>query len=100
MDLLFKRYASPFLYLDALLESGNFARGVLNVWNAAQEDKLWEFYLSNNPMNKKSFEDWKKETQRQVQAQTPLSRAQIDATVKKSQEILQNFKPPQNKETT
>ena len=95
MDLLFKRYASPFDYLNILLESGNFARGVVNIWETYNDDKSWDYYLSNNPMNNKSFEDWKKETQMKHEMQKPMSKAQVSATVKKSQDILKGFNPKQ-----
>jgi len=98
MDLLFKRYASPFCYLDTLLECGSFGRGVINIWETYNDDKSWDFYLSNNPMNNKSFEDWKKETITQARNQKPMSKAQVDATVEKSQNILKNFKLPNKEE--
>lgn len=93
MDLLFKRYASPFDYLNILLESGNFERGIINILETENDDKSWEYYLSNNPHNKSSFVDWKKENNRKMQAQRPMSKAEVDATVRKSQDILNNFKP-------
>lgn len=93
MDLIFKRYSSPFYYLDTLLEMGSFGRGIANIWETTQDEKSWDYYLSNNPMNNKSFEDWKKETQTKHLAQKPLSKEQVVATVEKSQNILKNFKP-------
>ena len=94
MDLLFKRYASPFNYLDALLEYGEFGSGVANIWDTANDDKAWELYLSYNPHNEKSFEDWKKGLHDKPQK---MSKAQVDATVEKSQKILKNFKPSPEK---
>ncbi len=93
MDLLFKRYASPFLYLDTLLECGALASGVINIWETAQDDRAWEFYLSNNPMNEKNFEDWKKDALKP--RQKAMSKEEVDATVEMSQNILNNFKPQQ-----
>ena len=94
MDLLYKRYASPFDYLDALLSYGSFGRGIANIWDTYNDDKSWDYYLSNNPYgNNKSFENWKKETQTKYQAQRPMSKAQVVATVEKSQNILKNFNP-------
>lgn len=98
MDLLFKRYASPFYYLDILLEYRNFGRGIANIWETTQDDKCWDYYLSNNPMNNKSFEDWKKETQGKHENQKAMSKKQVEATVEKSQGILKNFKLPSKEE--
>lgn len=94
MDLIFKRYSSPFFYIDALVEYGEFARGVATILEEDKNDRVWQMYLSNNPYNKKSFKDWKNELYRQEQVQKPLSNAQVVATVEKSQDILKNFKPP------
>lgn len=94
MDLLFKRYASPYCYLDALLEYGEFARGVANILETDENEKMWELYLSNNPENTKSFKEWKKEVLQKTHNEQPLSKAQVAATVEKSQQILKGFKPP------
>ena len=96
MDLLYKRYASPFNYLDVLLEYGEFGRGVRNIWDTANDDKAWELYLSYNPHNKKSFDDWKKDLKGN-DAPQKMSKTQVDATVEKSQKILKNFKPSPEK---
>lgn len=94
MDLLFTRYASPFCYLDTLLEYGRFAEGVGSIWDAYEEERMWNLYLSNNPMNKKSYDDWKKEIKQKAHTQKPMSREEVEATVKKSQNILKDFVPP------
>lgn len=93
MDLLFKRYASPFCYLDVLLENGALYNGVMNIWEEYNNDKAWELYLSYNPKNTKSFEEFKKDMTNKAQGQEPLSKAQVGATVEKSQNILKNFNP-------
>lgn len=93
MDLLFKRYASPYDYLDALLQYGSFGRGIANIWDESEDEKSWQLYLSLNPLNEKSFTEWKKEMREKQQAKRPMSKAEIDATVEKSQKILKNFKP-------
>lgn len=94
MDLLFKRYASPFDYLDALLQYGSFASGIANIWEEHKDEKNWQLYLSLNPFNDKSFTEWKKEMNDKQNNKKPMSRAEIDATVEKSQKLLQGFKPP------
>ena len=91
MDLLFKRYASPFCYLDVLLENGALYDGILNIWEEYNNDKTWDLYLSYKPET--SFEKFKKDITSKAQAQEPLSKAQVGATVKKSQNILKNFNP-------
>ena len=81
--------------MDALLEYGEFGRGVCNMWDTANDEKAWELYLSLNPYNKQSFDDWKKGLK--DNAPQKMSKAQVDATVEKSQKILKNFKPSPEK---
>lgn len=94
MDLLFKKYASPFDYLDALIAYGELPRGIWEIWQSAQEEQLWQFYLSNNPLNEKSFEQWKQDQLRETLARQPMSKEAVAQTVEKSQNILKTFKLP------
>ena len=98
MDLIFKRYSGPF-FLDYSIENGNLSELVATLLKKRDEEMLWEMYLVSLPYNNKSFNDWKQEilgtgTKRKKQK---MSKKEIDATIKKSQEILCGFKPPLDK---
>lgn len=95
MDLVFKRYQSPF-FLDYCIENGNLSNLVDMLLKKQDEEKLWEMYLSTLPYNTKSFNDWKKEGLRDKEKirKTKMSKKEIDATIQKSKEILRGFKPP------
>lgn len=89
MDLLYQRYASPFDYLDSLLLIGQLEKGVLNVLEQDNEDRLWQLYLHSLPYNKQSYNDWKKgATKANV---TELSEDQIKIQVNKAENILKTF---------
>lgn len=83
--------------MNVLLEYGNFADGINTIWNEYQDQKNWELYLSLNPLNEKSFTEWKKEMREKQKAHTPMSKAEVCATVEKSQMLLKGFKPPKEK---
>ena len=58
MDLVFKRYSSPFLLLDNLIENGKFLEFIAELLNDYQEEQLYEFWL--HKVHDKSYEEFKK----------------------------------------
>ena len=96
MDLVFKRYPSPF-FLDYVISNNELDNFFDMLIKKVDEEKLWEVYLASIYVNQKSFDDWKKElTENNSNVNmSKMSKREIDATIKKSQEILSGFKPPQ-----
>ena len=91
MDLLFKRYASPFILLDNLIligSSSSFIDDLINFINEETEEQTrWEFFL-----HKVFDKSWKEFCDEVSQ---PIVNKEIDlgATVKKSKDMLNNFTP-------
>ena len=92
MDLVFKRYASPFLFLDTLISNGEFSKGITDIWDAASEDKVWELYL-HRPVNK-SWDDFRKEAFDETQE---ITVDELETTVNNSKFMLQGFDPTEGK---
>lgn len=95
MDLLFKRYASPFLLLDELIRTDRFSefvsRFVFILNEEAEkeaEEILWEYYL-HRVLNK-SFSEFKQEMQRPKQFDKSLN---FETTLQASYDILYDFEP-------
>ncbi len=88
MDLLFKRYASPFPFINTLIFGGRFSEGVSKIYGFSNEDKEWEFFL--HKVFDKSFEDFKAETLAQPQEMTVDD---FETTINKSKSMLQSFNP-------
>jgi len=94
MDLLFKRYASPFPFLDGMLNTGRFFDFICEFWKIHIEEtddkKTWEFYLHR--VENKSFNDFVEglKIDKENQEMTPET---MEATVKNSLEILGSFNP-------
>lgn len=97
MDLVFKRYSSPFFFLDIYIEKGEFSELIDFLIDQKNEDRWWELYLATLPLNDKSYEDWKKESQgnKISHESTNYSKDDLDTIIKNSQDILSGFKPPQ-----
>lgn len=93
MDLLFKRYASPFSYIDGLIDMGMLESGVLNLLECDNEDKMWELYLHSSPYTAphQSFDEWKEEIKTNNEQAKPLNDYELKAALKESQDILDNF---------
>jgi hypothetical protein len=92
MDLLFSKYASPFLLLDEVLSLGRLREFVYSVAKIENENKLWQIYIalvSNPYADVESFDDFK----RKHIAPMINTKVDLEATVKSSFDIMQNFKP-------
>lgn len=92
MDLLFKRYASPFSLLDEYIASCRmceFIDKLLEIRNQENEDNtLWEFYL--HKVFDKSYSQFISEAKNE-----PLHNGAIDfeTTIQDSCNLLSNFVP-------
>jgi hypothetical protein len=91
MDLLFKRYASPFLLVDQMILTGNFTEFVAKVVELDADEELWQFFL--HKVEGQSFNDWKASLGVDQQAKTQMSDDEIKATVQSSFSILNGYEP-------
>lgn len=94
MDLLFKRYASPFLFIEQMMQTDRFSEFVsefVHTLNEENEDQMdWEFYL--HKIQEGSFKDFKDELENNEKNQN-LTKETIEETVQDSLNILNNFSP-------
>ena len=89
-DLVFKRYSSPFIFLDSLIVNEQFNDGIVMIFNQAEEEKLWQLYLSI-PTKEKSYMEWKEEVIAQTHEE--VEEEDIEAARDRARNILKNFKP-------
>ena len=90
MDLLFKRYADPFTLLDGYIRTSRFCEFIRTVCEQKTEDDRWEFYLHR--VWGKSYTEFC-ETLQVSQDTQEMSEDEMEATVKRSMDILGNFNP-------
>ena len=99
MDLLFKRYASPFLFMDGMIQTGRFAEFVIDFINAINEEReekhSWEFYL--HKVWEGTYEEFRADIQNDKELQN-MDKRTFEATVQTSLDILQDFKPKEGGE--
>lgn len=65
MDLLFKRYASPFLFIDGMIETERFLDFTIEFINQTNEDTLYQLWL--HKIFDKSYEEWKRSVENKKQ---------------------------------
>ena len=87
MDLLFKRYASPFLLLDSLILTNSLNNFISNFIDFVKEDNEWEFFL--HKIYDKSWSEFSNDIE-QSENQKPID---LGATLVKSKNMLNNFTP-------
>lgn len=100
MDLLFKRYASPFLFVESMIQTGRFSEFVdefVRTINSENEEQMnWDFYL--HKVQEGSFKDFVDELETNNQNQGMTQEA-IESTVQQTMDILNNFNPVERGET-
>lgn len=95
MDLLFKRYASPFSIMEQMLDAGRFEKyideliGIRN--EEKEEDTLWDMYIHHRFLDM-SFNQYKAELGINEIQKKPV-KADFETTIKESISILNNFVP-------
>ena len=57
MDLLFKRYASPFLILDSYIENKSLTSFLRTLYEKVGEERMWEVWLYK--VDNQSFDEFK-----------------------------------------
>nr|WP_296077340.1 hypothetical protein [uncultured Ruminococcus sp.] len=87
MDLLFKRYASPFLLIEQMIAINNFSDFVTKLLNLNDEDILWEFFL-HKYMGEQSYSEWKESLESRE-----LSAEEAEKIISNSFDILNSFEP-------
>lgn len=92
MDLLFKRYADPFSLLTGYIQTSRFCEFITAFCEQKVEDDRWEYFL--HKVWDKSFTEFSESLQ-VTQDLQDMSEDDMEATVKKSMDILGNFNPYQ-----
>lgn len=90
MDRLAQRYADPSFLLDGYIGTGRFCEFIRCFGEQRKDDELWEYYL--HKVFDKSFSDFRDDLAA-TQNNQNMTDSKIEATVKKSMDILGSFTP-------
>ena len=89
MDLLFKRYASPFLLVDQMLLTGKFSTFVTEIFDFDSDERLWNIFL--HKVEGQSFNEWKASLGQE--SNQKMTKNEIETTINDSFDILNGFEP-------
>lgn len=92
MDLLFKRYADPFSLMDGYIQTSRLCEFIHAFVQQKMEDDRWEVFL--HKVWDKSYPEFCEALQNSQDLQS-MSEDDIETTIKKSMNILENFSPEQ-----
>ena len=91
MDLLFKRYASPFALLDNFIAISSLSAFIDDFFNfigeEKQEEANWQFFLH------KVFDKSWKQFCDEIASVDKAEKIDVGATIEKSYNMLNNFTP-------
>ena len=90
--MIFKRYSSPFLFLDNLIIQGKLCSGIDTIYEQVNEEKMWQLYLSI-PMKETSYVEWKDRVLSKDEEPSFEVAEDINEVKDKAKNILKNFKP-------
>jgi hypothetical protein len=90
MDLLSRRYASPFFILNGYIQTGRFCEFIDEFAEAVQESKRYELYL--HKVWDKTYEEFREDVLT-TQKNRNMSEFSFETTIKNSMNILNNFNP-------
>ena len=90
MDLLFKRYASPFLLTDQMIQTSTFADFVSELIRITSEEKEWEVWMHR--AKDKTYNEFKREIGNPIATQE-TNQEDLEAIIKDSNNLLDNFNP-------
>lgn len=94
MDLLYHRYASPFSFIDGMIQTGRFCEFVESfldtVHKEKEEETSWQYFL--HKVFSGSYSDFREGLENDTNNQN-MSERTIETTIKHSMNILKNFNP-------
>ena len=90
MDLLFRRYADPFSLLNGYIQTARLCEFIHAIVERKKEDDRWEYFL--HKVWDKSYSEFCEALQTSQDLQS-MTDDEIEATIKKSMNILGNFNP-------
>ena len=97
MDLLHKRYASPFSFMGGMMKAGRFHEFVTSLLSTVrterEEETNWEYFLHR--VWDKSFKAFVDELKTNEENKE-MSATTIETTINESLAILKSFNPDQN----
>ena len=86
-------YGDPLIFLDGLVSMRQVGPGLIAFLERKEEREMWDVYL-HKVFDDISFPEFKEKVMANARKERGMSKQEREREVAKSQNILQNFKPP------
>ena len=86
MDLLFSRYASPFLLLDNYIQTNRFLEFVLKLIDINNNEKIYDVWI--HKVYDQSYEDFKSSIDSKDET---MDEGKLETTINESRNMLNDF---------
>lgn len=87
MDLLFKKYASPFVLLDEYISWGRFCEFIDEFIKEENETRKYDYWL--HKVWDKSYDEFS----RSLEPKPEVKKEDLETTISNSRNMMMNFKP-------
>jgi len=77
-----------------MIEGGLFVASIVEMYEGVNNDLYWDSYIHSQHEKPISFDDWKNRLATKKPVAQEMTKAQAEATLKVSDNILANFVPP------
>ena len=95
MDLLAKRYASPFLILDEFIRLHQLHDFVIEIFKTIADEKVhdarWQYYL--HKVYNMTFEEYVQKCEQPKQVEQYMTHQEIGNVMEESRKMLEGFVP-------
>ena len=86
MDLLFSKYANPFLLLDNYIQTGRFLNFILKFIEINNDEKIYDVWI--HKIYDQSYEDFKESINSKNEE---MDERKIETTINESRNMLNDF---------
>lgn len=86
-------YGDPLIFLNGLVSMNDLYEGMIHFIDERNEKELFQVWLHKS-FDGASFSDWKRQADAEAKKQQGMNKQERDFNVMKSQNILNNFVPP------
>lgn len=87
-------YGDPLIFLGGLIEIGELKEGLISFMERKNELEVWDMWL-HKVFDDISFQEFREKLINQARIEKGMSKQERELQVAKSQDILNNFKPPE-----
>lgn len=89
MDLIFKRYSSPFFLVDTLILNNQFSDFIVDLINTVNEEKIYELWMHKSYTE--GYNDFRKRFA--INSDEKVEKVNVNKVLESSMRVLEDIQP-------